>query len=144
MIVPSCYCFMFIWRLSVIRVRWQSLLATTLTGSNISRPEALVKWLPSTILCAQNSTQDMFRILWSSGANFRIYGSPTHLRNFSQINSVCFHLNSWRSVLILSCNLRVCYPGVLVFSSSPTKTLYELFLSPCVLHAPLIFIWSPE
>jgi len=62
------------------------------------------------------------------------------------IQSVPSHPTSWRSILILSCHLRLDLPSGLFPSGFPTKTLCTPFLFPYVLHVPptsLFSIWSP-
>ena len=57
------------------------------------------------------------------------------------------HPTSWRSILILYFHLRLGLPSGLKPSGLPTKTLYTPLLSPHVLHAPpisLFSILSPE
>ena len=56
----------------------------------------------------------------------------------SSIQSVLPQPTSWRSILILSSQLRLGLPSVLFPSGFPTRTLHTPLLSPIVLHAPPI------
>ena len=59
----------------------------------------------------------------------------------SPIQSIYPHTTSWRSILILSTNLRLGLPSGLFPSGFPTKTLYTPFPHPYAPHAqPILFI----
>jgi hypothetical protein len=59
----------------------------------------------------------------------------------SSIQTIHPHPTSWRSVLVLSCHLRLCLPSGLFPSGFPTKTLYTLLLSPVRATLPVYIIF---
>jgi len=65
----------------------------------------------------------------------------TNVRNRSlswarSIQSILPHPTSWRSILILSSNLRLGIPSGLFPSDFPTKTLHKLIVHTCCMQHP--------
>ena len=72
-----------------------------------------------------SASQEIPRLLWNPKAYYHIHKSPPPVPILSLINPVHVpRLTSWRSILILSSNLRLCLPSGLFSSGFPPKTLY--------------------
>ena len=89
-----------------------------------------------------SASQEIPRILCNRKVHYRTHKCPPPVPVLSHINpNYALHPNSWRSVL-LSSHLHLGLPSGFFPSGFPTKTLYALLLSPCMLYAPLVSFFS--
>ena len=73
--------------------------------------------------------------------DYRIHKSPPPVPILSQINPVhAPHHTFWRSILLLSSQIRLVLPSSLFPSGLPTKTLYASLLFPIRATCPAYFI----
>ena len=88
------------------------------------------------------ASQEIPRTLWNLKVHNCIHKCPPPVPIPSQLNPVHTpHPTSWRSILILSSNLRLGLPSGLLPSGFATKTLYTPLPSPiCTCPAHLIFL----
>ena len=78
-----------------------------------------------------SASQEIPRILWNPKVHYRIHKCPPTVLILSQLDPA--HTpppTSWRSILILSSDLRLGLPSGFFPSCFPTKTLYTPLLSP--------------
>jgi len=91
------------------------------------------------------ASQEITRILRNWKVHFHIHTCPLFLAD--SIQSTPPYPTSWRTIFILSSNLRLVLPNGFFPSGFHTKTLYTPLLAPYVLHTlPISFflIWSHE
>ena len=82
------------------------------------------------------ASQEILRISRNPKVHYRTHKSPPPVSILGQPNPVHIHPTTWRSVLILSTNLRLGLPSGLFPSGFPTKTLYTLLSSPISATCP--------
>jgi len=81
-----------------------------------------------------SASQEILHILWYLKVHYRNHKCPRTVPILSQLDPV--HTPTFqflKTILILSCHLRLVLPGGLFHSVFPTKTLYTSLLSP--IHA---------
>ena len=73
---------------------------------------------------SSSASQEISRFFWYPGVHCRVHRSPPLVPTLSQTNPVQVPVLSWKSIWILSSNLRLDLPSGLFLSDFPIKTQY--------------------
>ena len=89
------------------------------------------------------ASQEIPHISWNPKVHYRTHKPPPPIPTLGQPNPVIYpHPTSWRSILILSTDLRLGLPSGLLPSGFPIKTLYAPSPHPYAPHAQPVSFWK--